>query len=772
MTRRARANAAAASGGTQPGWDMQRLVAIALLGVLAARPLIPETWYADTMSFISGAAGGGPTPLATLWLDALLLLLATLGFALAPRRPSPLIAAGVALLSLAIAVSTFVASDKRLALNAGFDLLAIVIAGCALVQLARPRGLAPLIVAAVIASGGVNAVKCVLQSSYEFADTYEVWLERKAELAASEVDLSSQTIEDYERRLRSAEAFGLLSHPNVTAACMVAALALAVAWLLGLLWARPSDVEQWLAVLIAGGGCALLGVAIVLTGSFAGLATAGGAIGLLLLYAVSRPWIRANWRRYAWLLVGGYCLLIAGGAAYGTLRGTLPSDSLRFRWQYWTATAQVIADAPWTGVGRENFAAPYLRYKPAEATEEIRNAHDVWLALLAELGVLGLAAGVILGGAVVFGAISALQNRGAAEARTPRSPLFDIAVLAIIALATQAWFSGTPFGVLGIGLLWTGEVALVFVGALVLTLGAATRLPRFGEGGDILVAGCAAALLAALTHNLIGFSLFTPAGLATFVLVGCAAFSARPAEDCGGAPHQRGSALRRLPAAFCSFVLLTQLGLAAIPATRAGRFFDELRSRLATARTLGDVLAAMDSTDAALAADRWNAEIPQWLARALLPLALRTDVPVKRRLDILSRAEALLAVAAKRDPAANSTLRTAARVFDERARLLDGSGDARGALAALRRADAAMSELISRYPTQPRDRIMAARIAIEVWHAAGEDDAAGRACEHLTQAQAIDATRPAEATARLNEAELQEIADLRASLRAGGMKCE
>jgi hypothetical protein len=102
-------------------------------------------------------------------------------------------------------------------------------------------------------------------------------------------------------------------------------------------------------------------------------------------------------------------LLVASVALAGVL-GLLASDdlvlkeapkSVLYRFEYWRATARMILDHPWTGVGLGNFQSYYTRYKLPQASEIIADPHN-WLFdiaatcslpfLLATLG--GLAAAV------------------------------------------------------------------------------------------------------------------------------------------------------------------------------------------------------------------------------------------------------------------------------------------------------------------------------------------------------------------------------------------
>ena len=94
--------------------------------------------------------------------------------------------------------------------------------------------------------------------------------------------------------------------------------------------------------------------------------------------------------RHRWKAVA-VALLTAGLAgssilAYGLSRHTLPTRDLRFRWQYWTGAARIIAHHPWLGVGLNNFGYYYPRYKAPQAPEDVKDPHNPLVRLAAEAG--------------------------------------------------------------------------------------------------------------------------------------------------------------------------------------------------------------------------------------------------------------------------------------------------------------------------------------------------------------------------------------------------
>jgi O-antigen ligase len=377
---------------------LDRLLFAVLAGVLCARPLISESFARASLSFLPVATPGGTSPATTVWLDVILLVATVLIWIRHWRHlPGPLVVAALGLLLAAVVVSVTVAGDKRQAANAGAHLFVMALAATALVRVLRARWMVHVLLAALLASGFTNATKCLMQRSYEFDASLEQWQQQKAALAADGVDVEAPDIVNYERRLRSGEAFGYLFHPNVTASCLMMCSLIAVGILIGVLRKPGLKTDQRIAAtLIVGLLVVRLVTGVWSTGSM-GAGVAGGVAGLALLsLGLTRQWVAKHARRVFALLALAYVGVMAIGAGYGILKGTLPHTSLAFRWQYWQAAARAYADEPLTGIGRENFRAAYLLHKVPESTEEVSNPHDLWLTLLVELGPLGLIAGALL----------------------------------------------------------------------------------------------------------------------------------------------------------------------------------------------------------------------------------------------------------------------------------------------------------------------------------------------------------------------------------------
>ncbi|MCC7361635.1 MAG: O-antigen ligase family protein [Anaerolineales bacterium] len=144
-------------------------------------------------------------------------------------------------------------------------------------------------------------------------------------------------------------------------------------------------------------GAAAAGVALVAALPrrwWAGLAlvTAGGALALGL--------------RQAGLLPAGIANRLADVADFTSVtdvRGVNINDAnfaIVERLAHWQAAEGMARDYPWLGVGLGNYGAAYPRYALLNWPNALGHAHMIYLNVLAETGVVGLAAYVLLWGLV------------------------------------------------------------------------------------------------------------------------------------------------------------------------------------------------------------------------------------------------------------------------------------------------------------------------------------------------------------------------------------
>ena len=735
----ARANAVAPH--VEGTW-LDRLAFWLLAALLCVRPLISESFERASFSFLPEVADDASIS-ATVWLDGLLLVIGAVVWLRRPPRGISIWIMGFLLLLAAVIVSTAAADSKRLALNAGSNLVAAVWAAGALARVLRSRRMIGMLLAALVASGAANAAKCWFQHSEEFEQTLETWLQRKAELAAEGVDVNAPTLVNYERRLRSGQAFGYLAHPNVAAACMNMALLLALG-LFGGVWRRPGlDWNQRAAALLPPAGLIVLLVAGILLTESNGAFVAGVIGGIMLVVmGICRAWITKHQRAVFALLLAGYAAVVAGAAGYGWLKGTLPHVSLAFRWQYWTAAAHAVEEHPLTGIGRENFRAAYLRYKPAASTEEVANPHDVWVTLLTELGPLGLCAGAILLIATYRRALRTLDFTAEHSPAPPaRSDRLDAGAVALGVLVLQAIFSPLPMTAPGVFLVWCFYFAAVWIAAFVIAR-ISTAQVETGAVGGWIGAGLIAALSATLIHELIEFTLFTPAGAASAAVLAAGALARR---DEGGARSRGGLAWRcfvavgviALPAAYGVFV--------AWPSINTQRELTRAKNALRNAGSAAAARAELAQYGANATAEKtcWDATLPHWAAQTAMQFASRKVDPVEERTRWLELAESCVKQAARCVPGSFALEYLGAQIEQDCAMLAGDRGlliDAEGRW---------RKRVIPLYPTNPHVRITTGDLEYQLWRDTGDETYAKYAIENYEQALAIDAPRAPEVADKL-----------------------
>jgi O-antigen ligase len=80
---------------------------------------------------------------------------------------------------------------------------------------------------------------------------------------------------------------------------------------------------------------------------------------------------------------------------FSDVRGVVISDAnyaVVERLAHWQAALGMASDAPWLGVGFGNYEAVYPRYALVNWPMALGHAHNYYLNLLAETGIVGLAA--------------------------------------------------------------------------------------------------------------------------------------------------------------------------------------------------------------------------------------------------------------------------------------------------------------------------------------------------------------------------------------------
>jgi O-antigen ligase len=322
-------------------------------------------------------------------------------------QAGPLVVAILAMVALA-ALSVGYAVDKTSAVKETLKWLELLLALVIVVDLVRDPRSARWVIAAMLIAGAAEATYGAVQF----------------------VTGSGPAAFDLQGALR---AFGHFDQPNPFAGYLTTILPLAVC--MGLCRANPIPY-RWLAL----GASALLAVGIGLSQSRG--AWLGASVAALCLLLAWSGWTRRLLIPCA--LIGALLLALAvSGALPATITDRLSQAIAYFgifdvrnvdvtsdnwavveRMAHWQAGWYMFLDHTWLGVGAGNYAQAYPAYYVSSWIEPLGHAHNYYLNMLAELGVVG-------GGLLVLLLFLAYRHLGGALVRSEaQSGTFWRAVLA------------------------------------------------------------------------------------------------------------------------------------------------------------------------------------------------------------------------------------------------------------------------------------------------------------------------------------------------------
>ncbi len=710
-----------------------------LLGVVGLRPLISERYDSAALGFTRAlAVVEDASPAATIVIDGVILL-ASLGWlaarAMGDRRRyrTTGLEWGGALIAIAAAASCMSAGNKRLAVNGAIDWICCILLAVVLVQLMRTRRRVQLALCVVLATGAAQAAECFHQVFYSFPETEAMYQEQREEIWSRQgLTVESERARLFEARLKSREAFGNLSHSNIAGAHLVLC-GLAAA---GLGWSRwreyrSSAVATWLIA-------AVILTAAALTHSRAAL-LAGAVVGVLcLLRFIYDDFLRRRRDAVFRLAWGAVILATAAVVGHGLYHGSLPGRSLDFRWQYWTASAQMVADHPLTGVGSGNFGRHYLQYKQVESPEEVKNPHNFLASTAAEWGIPG-AIGLLM---MLFGTSRVICG-GRDSTEQPIDTESD---------ANRAWLT------------WTGiAVAILIFGSRVFLLGSddpnhvyfATMFPLLAWAGVFIVLivkplGDAAslgtvlgfALLGFLLQDTVNFATLEPGTLTTAFACLAIVVSAKNLDTCPASVSPQWPIGGAVAMAAASWLVL------GTPVLVASGSLRDARSAQAAGAAIGlyEHAARRDALD----------PTPLLEATRLLRNESLADRDAQTSID---RAIGFIDAAIERDPFDAGLYREKAWCHAERARVADHPDDWSIAINAAQRA-------ITLYPTSPPAHVRLGDILAACGLETGDEVHLADAISSYEKALSIDDARPAwEKLRRMRPADRDAVTDRIARLR-------
>ena len=158
----------------------------------------------------------------------------------------------------------------------------------------------------------------------------------------------------------------------------------------------------------------------MLTKSRTAILATGGGIVLLAIYGRAAPSRLAGW--ISWKLLAGAAavvvLLALVVVGLGGLDLQVLSEaplSIRYRLEYWRATAAMIADHPLLGCGPGNFQEHYARYKLPQASETVGDPHNFLLEIWATAGTPALLALLAMAAAFVWQLANSMREQQSQE---------------------------------------------------------------------------------------------------------------------------------------------------------------------------------------------------------------------------------------------------------------------------------------------------------------------------------------------------------------------
>jgi hypothetical protein len=213
----------------------------------------------------------------------------------------------------------------------------------------------------------------------------------------------------------------------------------------------------------------------------------------------------------------------------GLKSGKLPGgNSMLVRWQYWKASAQMIADNPLAGVGPGNFETFYHSYKSPSAPENVSDPHCFILSILTQYGPAGLLGFLLFILVPLWRSTLSVSDgliiENQADATFKKMSVFCVVAVAVSMLILRPFIEPANtarhldekiyviFGTL------LAPAILFFIGFVILLKSLQTE--RSGQyaiqNSSVTAIALFAGLFGVMIHNLIDFAIFEPGVLMTF----------------------------------------------------------------------------------------------------------------------------------------------------------------------------------------------------------------------------------------------------------------
>ncbi len=627
---------------------------------------------------------------------------------------------GILLFALAAGVGIKVASHTRNAVTDAVTMLAAMAAGLVLVQLLDRPHRVRITLAVLAVLGAVQLYQCSEQATSSNAMLIEQYEKDPAgQLSALGIEPGSFQHSLYEHRLYSKDIRGFFLTSNSAGSFLLLCLAAALALIVQTRLITPAS-NRTMAIVLLGLIIAALLAAMAIVQSKGAIGAMLVGVGLFLAWRWFGGWIFQ--RRIILTIAIVFSIFLGLGAIIhtGLKQGRLPGgNSTLVRGQYWTATAQLIADHPLTGVGGGNFGTHYPRYKLPEALETVQDPHNFVLSVLAQYGPLGLLAFLLAIGWPIIR--DRYRCRASPESSVPEmKPASSLpmilagAFLCAVLLIVRPFFvaaetvEGDEQWFLYVYLYLTP--AIVFACALLIVGAATHRIGSDENSGETAAAILDCGIVAVLVANLVDFAIFEP-GVWTvlWVLLACR-IAMRPSSP----PRIYRSSIPIRILMVASLVIVGRgIGEWIVkPAVSSGQFVQE-------AMRNPNPKVSLQWLEAAVSKDPLNPDLPRLLGNARLQFAAEKDA------EQIHKAIAAFTLSAMRNPDSFKAYERLARAYEQLARTQTGDEK----IASLRHALAWADKTLECYPACDRILFLRAQLAEQL----GRNDLALRDYRHAVQ---------------------------------------
>jgi hypothetical protein len=532
-------------------WITQLAFFLSLALVVARCAMMESLRDPTPVASGSGASPAGPGPATTLWLNLVCCLPAMLVVLRRAIDKTYYLHSSIAhllmgLISVWAIASTAWASDKYAAFINSSTVFAAGAMLWSTTQLIRSWTRLRLVAGACFGVMLICTASALIYHFVDHPDLVRQWTQTKDEvLRARGWEPDSFAAKQFELKVINGEILTFFASPNTLAAMLVFTGIITAGLAIQRISSR--DEHGWAGTILP----TLIPVLFVISLTHSKTALVTPVLAAVLLFAIPRlrSWMLIHRRMIFGGAIAAFGLAIIAVVGHGIYRHGLPTDSLNFRWRFWTGSMGVFQERPILGTGWANFGWSYLAHRLPEASEEIKDPHNFIVRFFCELGIVGgvLALLLLFRGAweatvpsVPPGPSGKIKaGKGLRESMGQILPIVALAILinlfATIDLTQNGYWVFLEFMK---RLLWAGLLILALALA---TLKSSKESTLDDRPAPWVLYGILVALLIFLLHNLVDFSMFENGPLLLTALLIGAVLGVRNAMSFGSRERSKAA---------------------------------------------------------------------------------------------------------------------------------------------------------------------------------------------------------------------------------------